>query len=136
MSSESTDFQPREFDLGDILSITTGKLVSPRHIEGVYDILNYMTGDSLFTHQLPRAMDECQEPLFVQHPELRTVNVPESFAAKESVEVWLILAKDLYGETLPVWPLGTAGVGTHVFRDPIAELVEMVGPERVIPVVI
>ncbi len=31
----------RDFDLGDIPSITTGALVSPRHIDGVYDILDY-----------------------------------------------------------------------------------------------
>ena len=38
----------RDFDLGDIPSITTGALVSPRHIDGVYDILDYMTGEQLF----------------------------------------------------------------------------------------
>lgn len=64
----------RDFDLGDILSVTTGILVSPRRMDGIYDILNYMTDDSLFTHQLPRAMAECREPMFTQHPELRAVS--------------------------------------------------------------
>lgn len=45
----------KRFHLGDVLSITTGHLLSPRHMEGVYEILNHMTGDQLFTHQLPRA---------------------------------------------------------------------------------
>lgn len=129
--SESVGFTPREFDLGDILSITTGKLVSPRHIDGIYDILNYMTGDNLFTHQLPRAMEECQGPLFKQHPQLAEVETPE-FAGKESVEVWLILAKDLYGETLPVWPLE----GGHEVRNPLEELVEMANGKPVIGVVL
>lgn len=31
----------RNFHLGDILSITTGRLVSRRHMEGVYDLLNF-----------------------------------------------------------------------------------------------
>lgn len=45
----------KTFHLGDILTITTGRLVSPRHMEGVYDILNWMTGeDLLVTHQIPR----------------------------------------------------------------------------------
>lgn len=44
----------RNFHLGDILSVTTGCLLSPRRMEGVYDILNFMTADNLFTHQLGR----------------------------------------------------------------------------------
>lgn len=46
------------FHLGQLLSITTSKLVSPvgsSPIQGVYEILDFLTKDSLFTHQLPRA---------------------------------------------------------------------------------
>ena len=50
----------KTFDLGDVLSIVPGRLVSPRHIQGVYEILNWMTRDNLFTHQLPRASHECR----------------------------------------------------------------------------
>lgn len=46
--------------LGDVLSVTQDALVSRSHIGGVYEILNFMTGDNLFTHQLPRAAAECQ----------------------------------------------------------------------------
>jgi hypothetical protein len=66
--------QIRQFHIGDILSITTGHLVSPRHIEGVYDILNFMTRDNLFTHQLPRASRECAPHLLRQHPMLDHVD--------------------------------------------------------------
>src|SRR3990167_2376272 len=64
--------QTKQFHLGDVLSITTGRLVSPRHIDGVYDILNFMTGDNLFTHTLPRASDECKPYLVAQFPQLVT----------------------------------------------------------------
>ena len=30
--------ETRMFHLGDVLTITTGCLVSPRHVEGIYDI--------------------------------------------------------------------------------------------------
>lgn len=74
---------PRQFHLGDILTITTGRLVSPRHMDGVYDILNYMTGDTLFTHALPRASRECEEPLREMYPWLRAVTVPDEFEGKD-----------------------------------------------------
>lgn len=77
----------KQFHIGDVLSITHEHLVSPRHMDGVYDILNYMTGDSLFTHQLPRAGRECKEPLLAQHPELASVDVATLDALLKSDKV-------------------------------------------------
>jgi len=57
--SEETMITKR-FHLGDILSITTGKLVSLQNIDGVFEILNFMTGDGLHMHQLSRVADECK----------------------------------------------------------------------------
>ena len=72
--------QTKQFHLGDVLSITTGRLVSPRHIDGVYDILNFMTGDNLFTHQLPRASDECKPYLVAQFPQLAAAEMESALA--------------------------------------------------------
>lgn len=121
----------RDFDLGDILSITTGRLVSPRHVDGVYDILNYMTGDNLFTHQLPRASRECKGPLLEQLPQLQAVLTPLEFEDKEHVDRWLAHYKRAYGETLPVEPLAE---GQHEFRDPVMEADQMMGTRPVIVV--
>ena len=44
----------KQFYLGDVLSVAIDRLVSLRHMDGVYDILNFMTGDDLLTHELPR----------------------------------------------------------------------------------
>lgn len=111
--------ETRDFHLGDILSVTTGLLVSPRHIEGVYDILNWMTGDNLFTHQLPRAGEECQGPLLRQHPDLADVQIPDEFDGKEHVERWLVEQVERFGETRPVTPLATED---HTRIDPIDEM--------------
>lgn len=129
----------RDFDLGDILSITTGTLVSPRRMEGIYDILNYMTDDNLFTHQLPRAIRECRPPLLVQHPDLAAVSAPEVDCRGNlwaQVFEWLDFQKATYGDSLPVWQLGTGGVGAHERLNPLTELVDMVGPERVVAVMV
>lgn len=58
------------FHISDVLTVTTGRLVSARHMDGVYDILNFLTGDELYTHQLPRAMRECEAFLRIQFPDL------------------------------------------------------------------
>ncbi len=94
----------KNFHIGDVLSITTGCLVSPRKMEGVYDILNFMTGDNLFTHQLPRASDECKPYLFKQYPQLKDV-VDASSVTPENWQEWIDQQVARFGENLTVCPI-------------------------------
>ena len=125
----------RTFHLGDVLTITTGRLVSPRHMDGVYDILNWMTGDNLFTHQLPRAADECQGPLLAQHPDLAAVVAPDSFGSRDEAEAnvaaWLAVQVIVYGETREVAPLAAED---HTRMDPFTELRKMAPHAEIITV--
>jgi hypothetical protein len=122
----------KAFHLGDILSVTTERLVSPRRVEGVYDILGWMTGESLFTHQLPRACDECKGPLLAQHPDLAAIEVPEDFGGKEGVDRWLAEQVAVYGEYREVAPLAAED---HTRIDPLDEL-RMIRPDAEIITVV
>ena len=119
----------KSFPLGDILSVTTGCLLSPRHIEGVYDILNYMTRDNLFTHQLGRASNECKPWLLRQHPQLADVTGDD--ITTDNFRDWLAKAVARFGDELPVEPIPR---DDHEVKNPIKELVDMVGADRVIVV--
>lgn len=110
----------REFHIGDILSVTTDYLVSPSMIGGVYEILNHMTGEDLFTHQLPRAVKECRPHLLAQHPQLAGCDC--SGLDAETVPTRLAELVAQFGETLPVTPLAA---GEYQPRNPITELAEM-----------
>jgi hypothetical protein len=121
--------QIRQFHIGDILSITTGHLVSPRHIEGVYDILNFMTRDNLFTHQLPRASRECAPHLLRQHPMLDHVDA--SGVNADNWRAWLDAQIVKFGLTLPVEPVPEH---VHEFIDPMSELAEKVHPDKIITI--
>lgn len=121
----------QSFPLGDVLSITTERLVSRDHMGGVYKILGYMTGDELFTHQLPRAAEECRPALLAQHPRLNEVEVPFAFTGKDHVYAWLAEQEAIYGETLDVDPLI---LKQGDYSNPIGDLCDMVGPEKVVVV--
>lgn len=118
------------FALGDVLSVTTDRLVSRDHIDGVYRILNYMTGDSLYTHQLPRAAQECKPALLAQHPRLleATAKLPDEFRDKAHVYEWLAEQERVFGETLDIDPLV---LKQGDYSNPIEDLCDMVGPEKV-----
>lgn len=122
----------RAFHLGDVLSVTTGRLVSPRHMDALYDLLNFMTGDNLFTHQLPRACDECAPALLERHPDLKSVEVPAEFRDPAHVEEWLAEQVTRYGLTRQVAPLAE---GDHTRIDPLTEL-SMIVPDAPVVVVL
>lgn len=109
----------KEFHIGDVLTITTGKLVSPRLMDGVYDILNYMTEDNLFTHQLPRVANECRPFLFKQYPELELVD--SNCVNKENVDEWLQKQIKKFGEYLAVEKIPKEA---HEYKSPILEAIE------------
>lgn len=56
--------ESRMFHLGDILSVTTGYLVSLNGTRGVYDILRYMKCGNGWVHK------ECKSYLLEQFPQL------------------------------------------------------------------
>lgn len=117
----------KKFHVGDVLSITTGRVVSLRHIDGVYDILNFMTGDNIFTHQIPHALEECKPHLLEQLPQLKDADA--SGVTPENWQNWLNEQVARFGEELTVHDIPE---GWHEFCNPIKEMVEMVGAEKVI----
>ncbi|MFA4941656.1 MAG: hypothetical protein WC582_03630 [Patescibacteria group bacterium] len=119
----------KKFHLGDILSITTGKLVSPKGMDGIYDILNYMSGDTLFTHQLPRVSEECKPKILEQHPQLNDIDA--SPVNSETYKQWLAEQVAKYGEYLEIQPLPS---GSHESKNPIEELEDKIGKEKIIVV--
>lgn len=123
--------ETRDFHIGDVLSITTGMLVSPSRMRGIYQILNWMTGDNLFTHQLPRASAECAGPLLEQHPDLAGVQVPDEFECEAHVMEWLAKQVERYGETRPVAPIDPE---RHLRIDPVSEI-RMMRPDMPVDVV-
>lgn len=121
--------ESKEYGLDDILTITTSILLSSRHMDGVYDILGYMTGETLFTHQLPRAAEQCAPELLRQHPQLAAVKIDEDAnLGKEGAEKFVAEQVKIFGEKLSVKPFATPNTPVN----PIEELADMVGAEKII----
>lgn len=128
--STKTSTTSRQFDLGDVLTITDGCLLSPRHMHGVYDILNFMTGDDIYTHQIPRAMRACRIALLAKYPDLANVDRSTKITP-ETLIPWLNIQKRIYGETLSVEPLAPQ---SWITVDPMLEAQALVGKDRVVSV--
>lgn len=134
------------FHIGDVLSIMTERLVSPDGISGLYNILNFLTGDNLFTHYLGRANRECKPWLGTQYPQLFP-NEPRMDCLlhkltdwlsgsidtehEKLINEWLRLVQEEFKlpEMLPVYQLGA---DMHLHIDPIEELEAMVGKHKML----
>src|SRR6478736_584187 len=114
----------RSFHVSDVLTILTDRLVSTRGMDGVYDILGFMTDSQPFTHQLPRISDEVKPFLATEHPELAQVEVPEDFGdshaeAKANIDAWLETIYAKFGTVVTVTRIPAEA---HTEIDPITEL--------------
>ena len=116
---------PRSFPLADVLSITTGRLLSRRHMDGMYDLLGYMTGQDLYTHQLTTAADAAEPALLAQHPFLADLRPPAGTDAPDLM-AWLIDTERQHGEAIAVAPLAD-----WEQRDPIEDACDSVGADKV-----
>ena len=108
----------KQFHLGDVLSVTTGVLMSPNHMGGVYDILNYMTGDDLYTHQIPRACREVAPVILAQHPSLASVHL--NGMPPQDVAPTLARLVAEHGEWWPLEPMTD-----YTPKHPLVEAVEL-----------
>ena len=135
----------KTFTIDDILTVTTGRLISRRHIDSVYDLCGFMLHEQLFTHQLSRACKECLPELARQLPHIAAnstldgiVNdacdaIPEGDREAGNAAIAALVEKliERCGEFHEVHDMPANEDGP---RDPIQELADMVGSDKVVVV--
>lgn len=118
-----------KFPIGKILNFADGRLLTS--IEDVYEFANYMTGDNLFTHQLPRAFREVDpvlkkqlpwlaSPEFAKDQEILTRSLDGAPDKRAVINDWLKDMAGSYGAEHEVVPLAE-----WMKQDPISELIQM-----------
>jgi hypothetical protein len=122
--------QTKEFATRDVLSTVTGMLMGD--IGGVYEVLSWMTGESVFTHQIPRISREAVPVMVAAHPLLQLAIDEAEQVTPENALQWRQTWEDRYGPTIAVPKFDP---DTHESIDPISELAEKIHPDNIIQVV-
>jgi hypothetical protein len=87
------------FHLGDLLTFTTGALVSPDHMGGIYKVAEFMTDGPVWTHQLVRVAEPIKDAILAQHPNLAEIEAPQwGVDVEAEVVEWLQAQVARYGE--------------------------------------
>lgn len=123
--------ETRSFPTADVLSTVTGILVSEGGIGGVYAVLNWMTGESVYTHQIPRISREAAPSVLAAHPELAAAYEEAKSVNRDNWREWLATWTARYGEAIAV---PRFNLDQHERIDPLSELAEHVHPEKIIVV--
>lgn len=118
--------ETKELPTCDVLSVVAGRLMG--EIGGVYQVLNWMTGESLFTHQLPRVAEEARPVILAAHPALQQAVDEAEQVNSDNWRKWKARWEKRYGRTLMI-PKFTADA--HERIDPMSELAEKVHPDKI-----
>lgn len=115
------------FPTDKVMSVVTGVLVSD--IGGVYEVLDWMTGESMFTHQLPRVSREAMPAILAMHPQLQSAIVEAAQVNGDNYRTWLATWIDRFGPEIAIPKMST---DQHERIDPMSELAEKVSPDRIV----
>jgi hypothetical protein len=123
----------KRFHLGHLITGATGIFVGPGNFDDFQGLAEHLAGGPVWTHQMPSAMDALKPCLIGQHPWLADIKPPEFGGADVQADVaaWLAEQVERYGAEHEV-TVCEGGWGS----DPITDLAEMVGPDRVVPVIV
>jgi hypothetical protein len=118
----------RTFPTEKVLSVLTGRLLCD--IDGVYEVLGWMAGEALFTHQLPRIAREARPVMIKLHPQLAQAQEEAKLVTTENWRSWREEWIDRYGTEIVLRKM-TACEHEHI--EPISEAVEMIPPGKIFP---
>ncbi len=121
MENEEMDKVQKNFDLGTVLSLTTHRMLS--EMDKIQDALEYVTGDPIWTHQIPRVMGQVTPYVLSLYPQLEGVGLNEPINSKEEAIAFVNSQKEVFGDSLPLSPMSKSDGYSYV--DPIEEAVEM-----------
>lgn len=110
--------ESEEFHLGDILSVITGRMVSPC-ADGLYKLLEFISGPDFEKLNFYCLTRKCRHWLFEQHPQLKTfkmkneisllewslLNVKNKYKRESIILEWIGKQVQDYGLYLEVTPI-------------------------------
>ncbi len=112
------------FHLGDLLTVTTGKFLSP-DIHNVLALADHLASTVHMTTDLPDAVEALAPHLLLQHPWLSEIEAPVVFDSQADAQAWMAAAIARYGEHHDVAPIPPGHYTPP--RTPLHELLDNLG---------
>lgn len=92
-----------KFPLGDVLSVTTGKLVGEKGIIGVAELIEFLAGQPVPLIFRDTVLVECRQHVLSLYPPLNSVDPSE--VSRNNWRDWLVEKKAELGNEVEISPL-------------------------------
>jgi hypothetical protein len=125
------DRRTKLFPVDAVMSTVTGILVSQGGIGCVYEVLNWMTGESVYTHQIPRISREAVPVMLSLYPDMQAAIDEADQVNGDNWRDWLATWTGRYGAEIAV---PVMNIAEHERIDALSELAEVVHPDRIITI--
>lgn len=129
MTQNTPDSPEMTVTLGALLSMSTGVLLT--EFPKLHAAIEHLAAGPVWTHQLPDAMDAIHPFLLMQHPWLADIARPGVLRSEQDVRGFLAPLIASHGDEHVLTP-----VPGGWSRDPLKDLVERMGADRVVPVAV
>jgi hypothetical protein len=99
------------------------------------EVIEHLCGGPVWTHELLAVADACRDEVLRQRPDLADVVVPDLTSISDKgafLNDWLIGQAKTYGDRVTL----NGGLAARRNKGPIETLTDLVGAERVIPIVL
>ena len=123
-----TDQEARRFPLLVALSAATGILMVDS-FSAVHECIEFVAGEPVFTHQIPRVGDEVAASCLAQHPQLAPAYAEAEQINRGNYAAFAQKWLDEYGPELRLRPMTE---DEHERRDFMSEALEHFKPEDII----
>ena len=114
----------KSFDLATMISIISGKLFTSW--ENLNSALNFLTGESLYTHQIPRAANVASKHILKSYPELEDIGKDVIINSDYEREAFVGSLVKIFGNEFILEPIKE---DEYEHKNPLIEAVEMLSRE-------
>jgi len=100
---ENVNNDERYFDLGTILSITCGYLLTD--MNSIYDIVSYITNTDVNVYNILYSLRVAEFCILQRYPQLRNVGENIQLSSSTDITHFVNSQKQIFGESLKVSPI-------------------------------
>lgn len=105
----------KDFHISTVLSVGTGILLT--NFDKVHEMLDFMTQDSLYTHQLVASGYIMETEIKRQFPFIQELEIPELPPVQQACDEWVKPLGEMHGWTLTVQSAEHLWVGHDFLTD-------------------
>lgn len=102
---ENFNNDERYFDLGTILSITCGYLLTD--MDSIYDILSYITNTDTNVYNILYSLRVAEFCILQRYPQLKTIGENIQLSSDTDITSFVNSQKQIFGESLKVSPISS-----------------------------